>query len=267
MAEITDIDKSGLVNRADRVTKAGKASDRLFGNATVDQIVDTYFTHPEEWMNRKVGNIIEKEVIGEIGTKGTLGGQPLVTKATKEIVYVDPTAKTVKTLAEGATKEATAANTLAIDKKLLGEIKGQMELMQTGTNPFAQGSFFSDMFTLVKGSVLGGGSYLAGNLETALYNAFMNVGMNPVKLATDFIDAWRSNGALAKRANSFRRLSPVSNNIKNPVLKAFNKWTGGEAVSNTLNYLDTKIQNTAAEMAAHRKMKDLGIKYEKEQKC
>lgn len=261
MAEISGIETFGKSIGEGRVV-AGRASDRVYGTATPKQIAETYFMKPNEWINNKVNQVIEKEVINEIATKGTLGNTPLVTESTKKVKYINPTHSTIDSIVETATDTATNVNTVAIDSNLLKEVQGQTGLLKGGNNPFAQGSGLADVFNVIKGNALASGGYLAGNAETALYNAFLNAGLNPIGFAQDAIDAWRSNNELIKRANSYRRLSPVERNIKNPIIKGINKWSGTGTVSNALNYIDTKIQNTAAEMAAHRNLRERGVKFE-----
>lgn len=261
MAEITDIDKSGMINREGRIF-AGKASDRMYGTATVDQIYDTYFSDPEKWIHSKVVKDIEKTALGEIATKGTLGGVDLVTNNTRKVKYINPNSSSIESMVSRATDVADNINTVAIDKDVLNQLGKQFENMTMGSNPFAQGSLLADSYNIVKSNALISGGYLAGNAQTALYNAMINSGLNPFTFGKTFLEAMRSNGELAKQAGIYRHLTKMGDRVKNPVLRGINKWTGGEAVSNMLNYFDTKIQNTAAEMALHQKMGKEGIKFE-----
>lgn len=259
MADITDIEKIGTVNKEGRVF-AGKASDRLYGSATAKQITDTYFTKTEDILNKKMLDFISTQALDEIAQKGTLGGVDLVTENTKKTKYINPEAKSVEQLVESATEQATNTNKVAIDEKLLSEIDKQFTNLGS-SNPFGKG-ILSDIWQVGKSNMLTSGSYLVGNAQTGLFNAAMDVGFNPVRFAQNFIDAWRSNGELSKEAGIFRRLSPMNKNIKNPVLKGALKYSGTDAVSNMLNYFDTKMQNTFAEMALHEDMRRRGIKYE-----
>lgn len=261
MAEITDIDKSGMINREGR-TFAGKASDRMYGTATVDQIYDTYFSSPEKWIHNKVVNDIERTAIGEIATKGTLGGVDLVTSKTKGVKYINPNSTSIESMVSKATDIADNVNTVAIDKELLGQLGKQFENMSKGSNPFAQGSLLADTYNIAKSNALISGGYLAGNAQTALYNAMINSGLNPLTLGKRFLEAFRSNSELAKQIGTYRHLTKMGDRIKNPVLRGVNKVTGGEAVSNMMNYFDTKIQNTAVEMALHEALDKQGIKFE-----
>lgn len=259
MADITDIDRVGMIDREGRVM-AGRASDRMYGSATAKQIAETYFTKPQDLLNKQMNKFVEATMLGEIATKGTLGGVDLVTDATKKVSYINPESTSVKQMIETASDTANNVNKIAIDSKVLEEMSKQVDNLG-GSNPFGKG-ILSDIWTLGKSNMLTSGSYLVGNAQTGFFNAAMDVGFNPIKFAENFVNAWRSNGELAKQAGIFRRITPMNKNIKNPVLKGITKYSGTNAVSNMLNYFDSKMQNTFAEMALHKDLADRGIKYE-----
>lgn len=262
MAEITDINKVGKIDETGRVF-AGRASDRRYGSATVDQIYETYFNSPNKWINNKVVRDIENTALGEIATKNTLGGAELVTNDTKKVKYINPESKSISSMVESASDIASDINKVAIDEKLLKELDSQFKNMAEGSNPFGNGTVLGDFFNIFKSNALVSGGYLAGNAQTALYNAIVNAGLNPLTLGRDFLEAWRSNSKLSKEVNTYRRLTKMGDRVKNPVLKGVSKWTGTSSVSDMLNYFDTKIQNTAAEMALHNNLREKGIPFEK----
>lgn len=259
MADITDIDRVGMIDREGRVM-AGRASDRMYGSATAKQIAETYFTKPQDLLNKQMNKFVEATMLGEIATKGTLGGVDLVTDTTKKVSYINPESTSVKQMVETASDTANNVNKVAIDSKVLEEMNKQVTNLG-GSNPFGKG-ILSDIWTLGKSNMLTSGSYLVGNAQTGFFNAAMDVGLNPIKFAENFVNAWRSNGELAKQAGIFRRITPMDRNIESPVLKGITKYSGTNAVSNMLNYFDSKMQNTFAEMALHKDLAERGIKYE-----
>lgn len=259
MADITDIDRVGMIDREGRVM-AGRASDRMYGSATAKQIAETYFTKPQDLLNKQMNKFVEATMLGEIATKGTLGGVDLVTDTTKKVSYINPESTSVKQMVETSSDTANNVNKVAIDSKVLEEMSKQVDNLG-GSNPFGKG-ILSDIWTLGKSNMLTSGSYLIGNAQTGFFNAAMDVGLNPIKFAENFVSAWRSNGELAKQAGIFRRITPMNRNIESPVLKGITKYSGTNAVSNMLNYFDSKMQNTFAEMALHKDLAERGIKYE-----
>ena len=253
-AAIKDVEKLGYV-AAEGTKYAGRASDRVFGTATTEQVTKQVIQDTSEWLDRQMGDFVKTELIEEI-KNGTLGGQPLVNEATKEVVNIPKRILEEGTLDEAiksATKEVVE-DSVQIDKDLLTQIRDQLDTMSN--NPFGEG-IMSDIYNTRKGTILVNGGYLAGNLQTGLANLVLNEGLNPASWVQDLGAAMQTKGKLAKELGVYRNKVRTEKRMTTKAGQLLGKINSVPA--NFMAAIDAKMQNTFAEIAAHNNLRNKGI--------
>lgn len=251
-------DEAGKALTRDERLFAGRFSTRVFGNAKYEDILEQ-LTKPDKWFGDEARAFIEGSLVDEMFTKGTIGGRALVDDTTKAVKYIDPSdTRKAESVLNQATDTPKSANSIAVDADILKELRDQLKIGVGGGNPFQEGSFLSDAFKLRKGTILGSGGYLFGNLYTGAMNSLLNAGLNPAGVIQDFAEAVASKGNLAKQAGIYRKMAPLDTNaIKNPVMKGI-AWAN-KPFAEVMSIADTHMQNLFSEMALHRRMRQEGI--------
>lgn len=257
MSGIKDVNKLGQVAAAG-TRYADRASQRVFGTATTEQIRNNLINDTVNWMDNQMGQLVKNEIADEI-RNGTLGGRPLITETSKDVKYVPREvieAGDLDDIVRSATKEVgKGADVVPIDNTILKEIENQIVETTTGS-PFGKG-FLSDLYRTGKVNALASGQYLGGNAITGLANMIYNEGINPINWAKDLTAAIQTKGQLAKDLGVYRQIVRQSSKIDNPVLKTISKWN--EPLSNVIQSVDAKMQNTFAEIAANNNLRNKGI--------
>lgn len=260
LAEVMkDFRSDTFVGNLDERFYAGKYSQRVWGNATYEDIAKQ-LTNPNEWLDAQAKQFIDQGLVNEIN-KGTLGGQPLVNELTKKVKYIEPVTGegkqvTLRQVLESASDKPLTQNSIAIDNDVLKELKSQVQSLNDA--PYTN-QILSDTYRVGKSVQLGTWHYLTGNLQTGLYNALMNNQLNPVSLVKNIGEAIQSKGRLAKEAGVYRQTAtPLANKIKNPILHGF-AWANS-GFTNAAQAIDARVQNLMAEMALHKNLEKEGIR-------
>lgn len=257
MAGIKDVEKLGYA-AAEGTKYAGRASDRVFGTATNEQVVKQVVQDTSNWMDKQMGDFVKTELMDEI-KNGTLGGKPLVSETTKDVSYIPREIVETGSLEqaiESASKDINnAVDSVAIDTKLLQQLKNQANLI-SGSNPFTD-PWLSDLYNIRKSTMLASGRYLVGNAQTGLANMILNEGINPMNYARDLAGVLQTQGELAKTLGVYRNLARTESRMKSGVGQVIGKINATPA--NILSAADAKMQNFFAEMAAHANLRAKGI--------
>lgn len=244
-AEVTKgIDTTGKL--ADAILDAGQFSSRVIGNSTYKAIADS-IRKPNEFIDMLSRGYLERNVSGAI-----LRGEMLGTgdAAGKNVMYLNRRLLEngkVRSALEGASKTATSQKDVPIDKDYLISLRDQMSRGETYLSGAAK-----DIYAVRKGTMLGGGTYVAGNIITGATNAVMNSGAYAI---SDFINAVKSKGQLAKNLGVYRR-SYVPE-VNTPGLRFINKLN--QFTAKPLGEADKYVQNIWAEMAAHANLRRAGV--------
>ena len=251
----------GIINNMDDRLFAGKYSTRVFGNASYEDIAQQ-LRKSQDWLDFMVKDYTQGNILNEILTNKTIGGYPLITETTKKIKYIDPSNINVgrdnfNRILSQATDTPINSNAIPIDETLLKEISSQFNVHR-GTQPFG-GTLGKDLYKVGKGTMLAGGKYIAGNIATGTANAILNAQFNPITLAQDFTQALGTKGKLIKEMGIYRNPTRRAHNVSTPILK--NVADINKPIGDFWNYLDSKIQNTFAEMATHNNLRNKGIEY------
>lgn len=136
---------------------------------------------------------------------------------------------------------------VAIDKDYLAVLRDQ-----TGKGSQAYSGALQDLWSVNKSAMLGGGTYVAGNILTGAYNTVVNSGAH---VLDDFVNAIKSKGELAKNAGIYRYAG--EREVKTPILKQIyqvNRALGGKV----FGAIDRNVQNLWAEMALHKELRSAG---------
>lgn len=240
------------------VAKAGRFSQRAYGTASYLDIAKQLLK-PNEWLDKQVASMVERQLANEILEKGTIGGEKIATQVGKETQYIPRDVIERGDLSDLSkfAKEAPSSTTdIAIDKATMKELEKQ-SMMLRSSNPFKKGTLLHDTFQTNKEVTLASGSYLAGNLQTGLMNMILNSNLNPVGLAADIAAAISSKNRLAKATGLYRNLERGVSRVKTPVLSTIDKIN--KPVGNFWNSIDAKTQNFFTEVALHNNLRKQGI--------
>lgn len=262
---LAEVDKSlqtldVLESIANRTAGAGRFVERAYGNASYQDIAKQ-LSKPSEWLDSQMTRMAEGQLATELAEKGTIGGVNVVADATeKGVKFVSKDALEKGSLSaalETASDTAVNATDIPMSKAMVDTLKTQMKSVR-GTNPFDKSHpVLRDLYTIGKSNALASGGYLVGNAQTGLYNMFLNEGMNPIDMISDLGAAWATKGKLAKEIGVFRDASRSVPRAQTPILRQIQKINA--PVANTMQYLDTKMQNLFAETAAHANLRRMGI--------
>ena len=254
MDEAAEIDKSlkaaSELNDAQRIY-SGKFSTREFGTQTYEDIARA-LSKPDEYVERLSKQYIGNNIARQL-EQGVLAGESVLAKSEKEAKYVSREAlqsgDILKAL-DNATDKAVRANDIPINKYVVGELKRQLKPFGS---PFGY-QLLNDVYNLGKGQMLASGTYLGANAIGGSITSLLASGTN---ILDDVANAIATRGRLSKELGTYRGVSQLRN-IKTPVLRQlnqFNKYTTGGVTE----FIDRKLQNAFSEIAANRKLRQMGV--------
>lgn len=254
MDEAAEIDKtlkaaSGL-DDAKRIY-SGKFSTREFGTQAYADIAKA-LSKPDEYVERLSKQYIGNNIARQL-EDGMLAGESVLAKDAKEAKYVSKEAlqsgDILKAL-DNASDTATKGDDIPINKHVVRELKQQLKPFGS---PFGY-QILNDFYNLGKGQMLASGTYLGANAIGGGITSLLASGTN---ILDDIANAIATRGRLSKELGTYRRVSQLRN-IKTPVLRElnqFNKYTTGGIAE----FLDRKLQNSFSEIAANRKLRQMGV--------
>lgn len=224
----------------------GRFSERTIGNTSYEALAKAVVNN-NEYVDKLAEQYLNRNIAGQI-----LRGEFLGTgeQAGKNIAYLSKEALMngdLRKAINNPVKVADPINSVAIDKDYLAVLRDQI-----GKGSQAYTGALQDFWSVNKSALLGGGTYVAGNILTGAYNTVVNSGAH---VLDDFVNAIKSKGELAKNAGIYRYAG--EREVKTPILQQIyktNRALGGKAFGT----IDRNVQNLWAEMALHKELRDAG---------
>ena len=224
----------------------GRFSERAIGNTSYDALAKAVVNN-NEYVDKLAEQYLNRTIAGQI-----LRGEFLGTgeQTGKNIAYLSKEALMngdLRKAINNPTKVSDPINSVAIDKDYLAVLRDQ-----TGKGSQAYSGALQDLWSVNKSAMLGGGTYVAGNILTGAYNTVVNSGAH---VLDDFVNAIKSKGELAKNAGIYRYAG--EREVKTPILQQIyktNRALGGKVFGT----IDRNVQNLWAEMALHKELRDAG---------
>lgn len=239
------------VDDLDRIY-AGKFSTREFGLTPYTEIAKN-LRKPDEFLRDLGEQYVGRNIKDELLT-GTLNGESVASTNAKNNVYITREAlegsKTFEAIEKQATNVPLSSTDIAIDRKLLSELKDQTK----SVGKFFNTDLMNDIYNMGKSSMLASGTYLGANVIGGGINAIMASGLNTLD---DLAQAIKTHGQLSKNLGIYRNAEDFRK-VKTPVLKqinTINKYTTGAITE----LIDRKFQNLYSEIAAHRQLRQRGV--------
>lgn len=239
------------VDDLDRIY-AGKFSTREFGLTPYAEVAKN-LRKPDEFLRDLGEQYVGRNIKDELLT-GTLNGESAASKNAKNNVYITREAlegnKTFEAIEKQATNAPLSSTDIAIDRKLLSELKNQTK----SVGKFFNNDLMNDIQNIGKSSMLASGTYLGANVIGGGITAAMASGLNTLD---DLAQAIKTQGQLSKNLGTYRNAGDFRK-VKTPVLKQINtvnKYTTGAVTE----LIDRKFQNLYSEMAAHRQLRQRGV--------
>lgn len=231
---------------------AGRFSDRVLGTASYNAIAKA-LKSPTELIKRMYDKFTEGVIKNEIAE-----GSLLADETSKNIAYASKAdIKAADSINDIPLKPmASGADDLAIDLDKITDVKERIKY-GGNNNPYAEGSLLSQLWDFQKSAQLASGTYLIGNAQTALSNMLLN---SQLALPLDIAQASKSGGKLSQLLGAYRPKIPMKSKAEIPILKFIDKNIN-KPIANTLQLADLSIQNSAAEIAAHNKLRSLGVPF------
>lgn len=231
---------------------AGRFSDRVLGTATYEAIAKA-LKSPTELIKRMYDKFTEGVIKNEIAE-----GSLLADETSKNIAYASKAdIKAADSINDIPLKPmASEADDLAIDLDKISDVKERIKY-GGNNNPYAEGSLLAQLWDFQKSSQLASGTYLIGNAQTALSNMLLN---SQFALPLDVAQASKTGGRLSQLLGAYRPKIPMKSKAEVPILKFIDKNIN-KPIANTLQLADLSIQNSAAEIAAHNKLRSLGVPF------
>jgi len=263
LAEVarTDSNIASVAAMTDRLY-AGKYSTRAYGNAAYEDIVKQ-LENPDTWADTQMKGFVEGTIADELAKTGKMGGVDVVLENTKpqDVRYLDRTlleqGKLTEAVGRAIDNTPKSPTDIPIDKTILGELRKQLDTTN-GVKPFGN-SYMNDTYGTGKQMALISGGYLAGNFYTGTLNALINAGLNPAGMARDFAEAIATKGKLIKEAGIYRPVKRTKSRMETKPFQMLEK--ANKPIADFLNAVDAKMQNTLAEMAIHRNLRERGIQF------
>lgn len=251
---LAEVDKIQDIDKADRIYNK-RFSTREYGNADYGDIA-LQLTRPSEYLEQLGVNFGNSEIARQIVNGGYVG-KTLAPDDIGKAVYVSRESLEQAMRNErdihSVLKEARAEKLLDDDVPL---DKTAAKILENSTERRGQsfGGVTKDLIGLAKQSMLGGGSYIGGNVITAATTGMLNSG--PM-LISDMLSAVKSRGELLKKLNLYRRDSNATkmSNAFTQAISNVNNKLGGDM----LRFADREIQNYWGEVAAHAALRKQGV--------
>lgn len=224
----------------------GRFSERAIGNTSYEALAKAVVNN-NEYVDKLAEQYLNRNIAGQI-----LRGEFLGTgkQTGKNIAYLSKEALMngdLRKAINNPVKVADPINSVAIDKDYLAVLRDQV-----GKGSQAYSGALQDLWSVNKSAMLGGGTYVAGNILTGAYNTVVNSGAHVLE---DFVNAIKSKGELAKNAGIYRYAG--EREVKTPILRQIyktNRALGGKVFGT----IDRNVQNLWVEMALHKELRGAG---------
>ena len=233
----------------------GQFSDMVNGLASYEGMAEQ-FANPN-YLTWQMGNGIEQRVIATemkaLAEKTKATGN--IPKGTK---WISPeeldTVKNVDDIPAMLQDTPARPDYLPVSAEFVDRLVDTNKIATDFSSPYRTGSFPDKAYKFFRQFALSKGMYLSGNVASSAYQTLMNSNIN---LLRDLNDTFKTQGKLSRVAGTSRPIKPYVREGKS-VLDKFQELTLKPTTA-VFQYIDTKQQNMASEIALNNYLANKGI--------
>lgn len=233
----------------------GQFSDMVNGLASYEGMAEQ-FANPN-YLTWQMGNGIEQRVIATemkaLAEEAKATGN--ISEGTKWISSEElDTVKNIDDIPAMLQDTPARPDYLPISAEFVDRLVDANKIATDFSSPYRAGSFPDKAYKFFRQFALSKGMYLSGNVASSAYQTLMNSNIN---LLRDLNDAFRTQGKLSRIAGTSRPIKPYVREGKS-ILDKFQELTLKPTTA-VFQYVDTKQQNMASEIALNNYLANKGI--------
>ena len=233
----------------------GQFSDMVNGLASYEGMAEQ-FANPN-YLTWQMGNGVEQRIIATemkaLAEEAKATGN--IPKGTK---WISPeeldTVKNVDDIPAMLQDTPARPDYLPVSAEFVDRLVDINKIATDFSSPYRTGSFPDKAYKFFRQFALSKGLYLSGNVASSAYQTLMNSNIN---LLRDLNDAFKTQGKLSRAAGTSRPIKPYTREGKS-VLDKFQELTLKPTTA-VFQYIDTKQQNMASEIALNNYLANKGI--------
>lgn len=233
----------------------GQFSDMVNGLASYEGMAEQ-FANPN-YLTWQMGNGIEQRVIATemkaLAEEAKATGN--ISKGTK---WISPeeldTVKNIDDIPAILQDTPARPDYLPVSAEFVDKLVDANKIATDFSSPYRAGSFPDKAYKFFRQFALSKGMYLSGNVASSAYQTLMNSNIN---LLRDLNDAFKTQGRLSRIAGTSRPIKPYVREGRS-ILDKFQELTL-KPTTVVFQYIDTKQQNMASEIALNNYLANKGI--------
>lgn len=233
----------------------GQFSDMVNGLASYEGMAEQ-FANPN-YLTWQMGNGVEQRIIATemkaLAEEAKAAGN--IPKGTK---WISPeeldTVKNINDIPAMLQDTPARPDYLPISAEFVNRLVDTNRIATDFSSPYRTGSFPDKAYKFFRQFALSKGMYLSGNVASSAYQTLMNSNIN---LLRDLNDAFQTQGKLSRVAGTSRPIKPYVREGKS-ILDKFQEITLKPTTA-VFQYIDTKQQNMASEIALNNYLANKGI--------
>lgn len=233
----------------------GQFSDMVNGLASYEGMAEQ-FANPN-YLTWQMGNGIEQRVIATemkaLAEEAKAAGN--IPEGTK---WISPeeldTVKNIDDIPARLQDTPARPDYLPVSAEFVDRLVDANKIATDFSSPYRAGSFPDKAYKFFRQFALSKGMYLSGNVASSAYQTLMNSNIN---LLRDLNDSFKTQGRLSRIAGTSRPIKPYAREGKS-ILDKFQELTLKPTTA-VFQYIDTKQQNTASEIALNNYLANKGI--------
>lgn len=233
----------------------GQFSDMVNGLASYEGMAEQ-FASPN-YLTWQMGNGIEQRVIATemkaLAEEAKATGN--IPEGTK---WISPeeldTVKNIDDIPAMLQDTPARPDYLPVSSEFVDRLVDANKIATDFSSPYRAGSFPDKAYKFFRQFALSKGMYLSGNVASSAYQTLMNSNIN---LLRDLNDSFKTQGRLSRVAGTSRPIKPYTREGKS-ILDKFQELTLKPTTA-VFQYIDTKQQNMASEIALNNYLANKGI--------
>lgn len=233
----------------------GQFSDMVNGLASYEGMAEQ-FANPN-YLTWQMGNGIEQRVIATemkaLAEEAKATGN--IPEGTK---WISPeefdTVKNIDDIPAMLQDTPARPDYLPVSAEFVDRLVDANKIATDFSSPYRTGSFPDKAYKFFRQFALSKGMYLSGNVASSAYQTLMNSNIN---LLRDLNDSFKTQGRLSRVAGTSRPIKPYVREGKS-ILDKFQELTLKPTTA-VFQYIDTKQQNMASEIALNNYLANKGI--------
>lgn len=234
---------------------AGEYSDMVNGLASYEGMAEQ-FANPN-YLTWQMGTNIEQKVI--TNKIKTLAEEVKATgNISSNTKWINPEElDNIKNIGDVSSKlvdTPARPDYLPISPEFVNRLIDTVEISNDFSSPYRAGSFPDKAYKFFRQFALSKGMYLSGNVASSTYQTLMNSNIN---LLRDLNDTFKTQGRLSRIAGTARPVKPFQREAQGIVGKFYENTM--KPITSTFQYIDTKQQNMASEIALNNYLAEKGI--------